>query len=143
MMAMQLPENGVLYAYDTNDHYLELAEEAWKEIGVIDRIESVHANALDAQQHEVGLRGQVDLVYIDVERMAILPALYEKFLKVLRPGGVMAIDNVFWAGEVASKSLDPVVNCIQEFNGYVYMDDRVHSIMLPGLGDGLTLVTKN
>ena len=136
----QAMQKGSLVAVDMNQEYLNIAEHFWQLAGVLERMNPVCMDGLEYMDKACELQMKFDLIYIDIERMAILPLMYEKALRLLSNKGVLAIDNVFWAGEVTSKSLDSTVSAIQEFNEYVYEDERVDMVMMPGLGDGLTLV---
>ncbi len=79
------------------------------------------------------------MAYIDADKRA-LPTYYERCLRWVRPGGVIAIDNTLWSGRVvAAESTDPRTLAIQALNQAIYADERVDMLLLP-LADGLTLV---
>ena len=88
-----------------------------------------------------GESGSFDFVFIDADKPNYL-GYFERCLKLLRQGGLLAIDNVLWGGEVANATAaDEDTKAIRELNDRVAADDRISVSMLP-LGDGLTLARK-
>ena len=88
-----------------------------------------------------GEQGRFDFAFIDADK-ANYSAYYERCLKLLRPGGVVAIDNVLWSGRVAdADAQDEDTVAIRALNARIRSDQRVHAAMLP-IGDGLTLAVK-
>ena len=143
VMALALPENGKVFACDISEKYTRKALSFWKEAGVADKIELRlgHASeSLDKMLNE-GLSETVDMAFIDADKENY-KIYYEKCLELLRPGGLILIDNVLWYGRPADPDAsDADTVAIREFNKFVYRDSRV-DISLLSVGDGLTLARK-
>ncbi len=143
VMALALPENGKIFACDISEKYTRKALSFWKEAGVADKIELRlgHASeSLDKMLNE-GLSETVDMAFIDADKENY-KIYYEKCLELLRPGGLILIDNVLWYGRPADPDAsDADTVAIREFNKFVYRDSRV-DISLLSVGDGLTLARK-
>ena len=142
-MARAMPAGGKLIACDVKKEYTDKAEEYWQAAGVADKIELRLAPALDtlADLLRAGEAGSFDFVFVDAikeEYSEYYPLNY----RLLRSGGLMAIDNVLWGGDVANPDNQTAeTNAIRAFNKMVHEDDRVDMCLLP-VGDGLTLVRK-
>lgn len=142
-MARALPPEGKLIACDVKKEYTDKAMEYWKAAGVADRIELRLAPALDtlADLLRAGEAGSFDFIFVDAikeEYSEYYPLNY----RLLRSGGLMAIDNVLWGGSVADPdNRKAETDAIRAFNKMVHEDDRVDMSMLP-VGDGLTLIRK-
>jgi caffeoyl-CoA O-methyltransferase len=90
---------------------------------------------------ELGEQGTFDFAFIDADKENYL-AYYEACLQLLRPGGLICIDNVLWSGQVLeTDSADQDTRSIQELNQYLHGDDRVDLVML-AVADGITLALK-
>ena len=142
-MARALPPEGRLVACDVKKEYTDKAMEYWKAAGVADRVELRLAPALDtlADLLRAGEEGSFDFIFVDAikeEYSEYYPLNY----RLLRSGGLMAIDNVLWGGSVADPDNQKAeTNAIRAFNKMVHEDDRVDMCMLP-VGDGLSLIRK-
>ena len=138
MLAM--PGDGRLLALDVSEEYTAVARRHWQAAGVADRIELVIAPAaetLDARLAR-GEAGQYDFAFIDADKTSYL-AYYERLLKLLRPGGLIVVDNTLWSGRVADpKERDADTRALRAFNDALHRDPRVDLALLP-VGDGLTL----
>lgn len=142
-VAVALPENGKVITCDKNTEWTKLAKRYWEMAGMTEKIDLRLAPALDTLQAlvEVGEAGTFDFVFIDADKMNYLH-YYEYALQLLRPGGVVAIDNVLWGGDVADPAVqDENTAMIRKVNEMVLADERVTMSMLP-IGDGLTLARK-
>ena len=142
-VALALPPGGKLVACDCNAEYMVRARRTWREAGVEDKIELRLAPALETLDALVaeGLAGTFDLAFIDADK-ANYANYYERSLVLLRPGGLIAVDNVLWH----SRPLDPHdhtvdTEAIRAFNRNLQADRRVALSLVP-LGDGLTLACK-
>jgi len=141
MLAM--PKDGRLLALDVSPVYTSVARRHWQEAGVADRVELVIAPAketLDARL-AAGEAGQYDFAFIDADKTGYLD-YYERLLKLLRPGGLIVVDNTLWHGAVADpadREADTVA--LREFNDVLHRDERVDVALLP-VGDGLTLARR-
>ncbi len=139
-IAAALPRDGRLLACDVSEEFTAVARRYWAEAGVADKIELRLQPALDTLS-SLPAEEQFDLVFIDADK-SNYRAYYEACLPRLRPGGLLAIDNTLWSGQVAdTNSTDENTVALQKLNAFLPTDDRVWHCLLP-MGDGLTLVLK-
>jgi caffeoyl-CoA O-methyltransferase len=139
-MARALPADGKLLACDVSEEYTAVGRRFWQKAGVAERIELVLAPAVDTLR-ALPDAVQFDFAFIDADKTNYR-IYYEEILRRLRPGGLIAIDNVLWNGQVlrdADQSPDTVA--IRELNDHVAADRRVQSVMI-GVSDGITLARK-
>ena len=143
VMALALPENGKIVACDISEKFTRKARRFWKEAGVANKIalRLGHARETLEMMLNEGLSGTFDMAFIDADKENY-KIYYEKCLELLRPGGLMLIDNVLWYGRPADPDASDVDTVsIREFNKFLYKDPRV-DISLLSMGDGLTLARK-
>ena len=142
-IALGLPEDGVLDAFEINDELEDLMREGWERAGVAGKIR-LHIG--DAAQLLSGQGNAAeepyDFAFIDANKRKYLK-YYELVLPLLRPGGVLVADDVLWDGKVYA---DPVPHDAQTaglvaFNDFVAKDPRVEVVVLP-LRDGLSIIRK-
>ena len=142
-MASALPDDGHLIACDTSAEWTAIARRFWSEAGVAERIDLRLAPAADtlSDLRESERDSSFDLAFIDADKTNYM-AYYEQSLALLRPGGLIMIDNVLWGGSVADEAntKDDTV-ALRALNAHVHGDQRVDSSLLP-IGDGLTLARK-
>jgi caffeoyl-CoA O-methyltransferase len=141
-VALALPDDGRLLACDISDDYTRVGRPYWEQAGVAHKIELRLAPAretLDAQLAS-GAAGQYDFAFIDADKSGY-DAYYERCLLLLRPGGLVAIDNTLWGGSVARPSQDADTVALQRLNTKLRDDPRIDLSLLP-IGDGLTLARK-
>ena len=142
-IAMALPDDGKILACDVSDEYTQVARRYWQEAGIASKIDlriAPAAETLDKVLAEGGA-GKYDFVFIDADKTGY-PVYYEQCLKLLRTGGVMALDNMLSRGRVMNpESHDADVQALATLNRFIYEDSRVDAFLLP-LGDGLTLAVK-
>lgn len=138
-----LPPSGEIVACDVSEEYTEVARRYWEQAGVADRIDlriAPAAETLDALLTE-GRAGTFDFSFIDADKHAY-DTYYEQSLRLLRPGGVIALDNVFRDGRVTDPDEeDESVQAIRDLNEKLHSDERVELTMIP-LADGVTLAMK-
>lgn len=142
-VALALPADGRLVACDVSEEWTATARRYWKEAGVDARIELRLAPALQTLHDllEAGSAGSFDLIFIDADKGNYL-AYYEAGLDLLRPGGLIAVDNTLWDGRVADAAVDDDdTQAIRAFNAALRDDARVDLSLVP-IGDGLTLARK-
>lgn len=142
-VALALPEGGRHVACDVSEEWTAMGRRYWQEAGVADKIDLRLAPAiatLDALLAD-GEAETFDFVFIDADKLSY-DAYYERALKLVRPGGLIAIDNVLWSGSVADPSdQDEDTRAIRALNDKIHHDERVDMSLLP-IGDGLTLALK-
>lgn len=144
-VALALPEDGRLLACDISAEYTAVARGHWERAGVAGRIQLVLGPALETLDARLaaGEAGTFDFAFVDADK-AGYDAYYERCLRLLRPGGLAAFDNVLWSGRVASPAdpaRDPDTAALRAFNAKLHRDERVDLAMVP-VGDGLTLARK-
>jgi predicted O-methyltransferase YrrM len=142
-VALGLPADGQIIACDVSVDFTEIALRYWAEAGVADKIDLRLGPAIETLDDllKEGASGSFDFAFIDADKENYLP-YYERCLKLIRPGGLIAVDNVLWNGSVAdSEKTDADTQAIRELNQKLRDDERVDISMVP-IGDGLTLARK-
>jgi caffeoyl-CoA O-methyltransferase len=141
-VALALPPDGRILACDISDEYTSIGKPFWQRAGVADRIELVIAPAvrtLDARL-AVGEADGYDFAFIDADKERY-DDYYERCLRLVRQGGLIAFDNTLWGGDVARPAKDADTRALQALNDKLHRDERIDISMLP-IGDGLTLARK-
>ena len=142
-VALALPPGGKVVACDRDAEYMARARRTWREAGVEDKIELRLAPALDSLDALVaeGDAGTFDLAFIDADK-ANYANYYERSLVLLRPGGLIAVDNVLWHGRPVDPHDHTVdTEAMRAFNRKLHADERV-ALSLVTMGDGLALACK-
>ncbi|MDY6980505.1 MAG: class I SAM-dependent methyltransferase [Pseudomonadota bacterium] len=142
-MAEALPGDGRLVACDINQEWTDMARRYWQEAGVHKKVELLLAPADKTLQKliDTGNANGFDFAFIDADKTHYL-TYYEQCLKLIRKGGIIAIDNTLWSGHVADPDVnDEDTQAIRELNDALHSDSRVDISLLP-IGDGLTLALK-
>ena len=143
-VALALPPEGKLVACDINEEYTAIARRYWEKAGVANKIDLHIAPAIETLE---GLLAQgeadtFDFAFIDADK-SNYDNYYELALKLIRPGGLIAIDNVLWGGDVADPEVKNTRTIkIRALNQKIHQDKRVTMSLVP-IGDGLTLALKN
>lgn len=142
-VALALPEDGRIVACDVNEKWTDIARQFWREAGVAHKIELRLQPASRTLEELIADKGAqaFDFAFIDADKTGYA-GYYEQVLTLLRPGGLMAIDNTLWSGKVANDAeQDADTAALRAFNDKVHRDERVDVSLVP-IGDGLTLVRK-
>jgi predicted O-methyltransferase YrrM len=142
-VGLALPSDGLIVACDLNEEWTGVARRYFEEAGIrhkLDlRLAPAHAT-LDALL-ESGADESFDLCFIDADKENYV-SYYEKCLRLVRHGGLIAVDNALWGGAVASAAEDDEETAsIRELNKLVAADDRVTQSLVP-IGDGLLLARR-
>jgi predicted O-methyltransferase YrrM len=143
-VALALPDDGRLLACDISDEYTRLGQPHWDQAGVAHKIDLRLAPAVQTLDAclAAGEAGQYDFAFIDADKVSY-DAYYEKCLRLLRPGGLVAVDNTLWGGDVARPDVrDADTLALRAFNDKLHADPRVDVSLLP-IGDGLTLARRH
>ena len=143
VMALAMPEDSQLIAFDISEEYTRTARRFWKKAGVDQRVKLVLGNAKESLKDflQAGEQESVDLAFIDADKSSYAE-YYECCLKLIRPGGLILVDNVLWSGQVADASNhDKDTEALRIFNAALSSDQRVDLCMVP-IGDGLTIARK-
>lgn len=142
-VALALPTDGKVIAFDVSEEWTNIAKTYWNKANVADKIDLKLGSATDSLDALLanGEANTYDFAFIDADK-ANYDNYYERALKLVRPGGLIAVDNVLWSGRVADPDEhDASTTCIRNLNSKIFRDERVSISMLP-IGDGLTLTRK-
>lgn len=142
-VALALPADGKLIACDLSQEWTAIARRYWQQAGVTNKIDLHLAPALETLDKllATGQGETFDFAFIDADKENY-SAYYEKSLQLVRPGGLIAIDNVLWSGRVADLGVqDTSTVAIRNFNRQLSQDKRV-ILSLVSIGDGLALALK-
>ena len=142
-MASALPPGGRLIACDVNEAWTAVARRYWAEAGVAESIDLRLAPALETLDDLIadGGSGRFDFAFIDADKENYR-GYFERVLALLRPGGLVAVDNVLWGGSVIDPAKqDKDTEAIRAFNKALRDDPRIDLSLVP-IGDGLTLARK-
>ena len=142
-VALALPKSGRIVCCDVSEEWTAIARRYWRRAGVTGKIDLRLAPALqtlDALLDE-GAAGSFDFAFIDADKTNYA-GYYERCLKLVRRGGLIAVDNTLWGGSVVdarNRTVD--TRAIRAFNRRLIRDRRVHVALVP-VGDGLTLALR-
>ncbi len=142
-VAQALPTEGRHVACDVSAEWTSIGMRYWQEAGIAEKIDLRIAPALETLDRllDAGEAETFDFAFIDADKLSY-DAYYERALRLVRPGGLIAIDNVLWGGSVADPSdQDDDTQAIRALNDKIHQDERVEMSLLP-LGDGVTLAMK-
>jgi caffeoyl-CoA O-methyltransferase len=129
VVALALPPDGHITACDVSEQWTSIARRYWQEAGVDQKIDLYLAPALQTLDRLVahGHAGTYDFAFIDADKQNYW-GYYERALTLLRPGGLIAIDNTLWSGQPADPAVnDPDTKAIRAFNQRLFKDTRVPS----------------
>ncbi len=142
-MALALPEGGKVVTLDVNADWSAIGRRFWREAGVLDRIEmrlGLALESLDGLLAE-GAEASFDLAYVDADKKSY-DDYYERALRLVRPGGLIALDNVLWHGAVADPSDNSrQTQTLRALNAKIREDERVSMSLVP-IGDGVMLARR-
>ncbi|NUT34939.1 MAG: SAM-dependent methyltransferase [Hamadaea sp.] len=140
-IARAMPPGSRMICFDVSEEYTAIARRYWERAGVDDRIE-LRIGPAAQRLRELPAEPHLDWAFIDADKENYA-VYWQELVPRMRPGGVIAVDNVLWSGRVLEPagSRDSSTEAIIAFNAMVAADDRVAPVMLP-IGDGLTLARK-
>jgi predicted O-methyltransferase YrrM len=142
-VALALPLDGKLICCDVSEEWTQMAQRYWRAAGVAERIDLRLGQAAEtlAALSASGEDGHFDFAFIDADKENY-DRDYEHCLKLVRPGGLIAVDNALWHGWVADPAHeDPDTAAIRSLNRKVKDDPRVDMVLVP-IGDGLLLARR-
>jgi len=142
-VASAMPEDGKLICCDISPQWTDIAEKYWALAGLENKIDLYIRPAEQTLQMllDDGAEKTFDFIFIDADKQNYV-MYYEMALRLLRKGGIIAIDNTLWSGAVADpENTEPGTRAIRRFNEMLKDDDRVSQSLLT-IGDGLTLILK-
>lgn len=143
-IASALPEDGELICCDDSEEWTAMAKKYWRLSGLEDRIRLKLGEASRTLRDliDAGEAGAFDFIFIDADKQNY-ERYYELSLQLLRDGGLIAVDNTLWSGDVADPAnMEPGTRAIRNFNEMIRQDERVEISLVP-IGDGLTLARKS
>lgn len=142
-VALALPPEGQVLACDVSEEYTAIARRYWAMARVEHKIQLHLRPATDtlAELIDSGHQDSIDFAFIDADKQGY-DTYYEQALKLVRPGGLIAIDNVLWSGRVADESVkDNRTQHIRDLNQKIHQDERVDMNLVP-IADGLLLARR-
>ncbi len=142
-VALALPQTGHVVACEIEEKWPRVGLPYWQEAGVTDKIDLRIAPARDTLTSLIdqGHTNRYDFAFIDADKENYI-TYYELCLQLIRPGGLIAIDNTLWDGKVVDPhNQESETEAIRNFNAHLHKDDRVELSLLT-LADGLTLARK-
>ncbi len=142
-VALCLPDDGIVHAFDISEDWTAIGKEHWDRAGVGHKIQLTIGPAIESLNSLIlsGEENTYDFAFIDADK-GNSRNYYELCLTLLRPGGLVLVDNVFWGGEVVnSDNQEPDTLAIREINALIATDSRVDRCML-SISDGITMVRK-
>ena len=142
-LALAIPVDGLIVCCDTSREWTDIARRYWDQAGVSSKIQLRLQPALQTLDELLEVDGEAsfDMAFIDADKENYRK-YYEGCLRLLRPGGLILIDNVLWGGSVVDEDANDVDTvAIRELNAALSNDQRITLAMLP-VGDGLTLALK-
>jgi predicted O-methyltransferase YrrM len=142
-VALALPEDGSVLCCDVSEDWTSVARRYWVEAGVADKIDLRLAPAADTLDQLLadGQEATYDLAFVDADKTGY-DGYYERLLRLVRPGGLIAFDNTLWGGDVLDiDSTDKDTRAIQALNAKLAHDERISLALLP-IADGVTLARR-
>lgn len=142
-VGLALPADGEIIACDVSEEWTGIARRYWRQAGLEGRIHLHLAPANETLQAllDEGQGERFDFAFIDADKEGYA-TYYELLLRLIRPGGLIAVDNVLWGGAVIDPDKnDADTEAIRRFNRSLLGDARVDISLVP-IGDGLTLARK-
>lgn len=142
-VALAMPADSRTICCDVSQEWTDIAKRYWQEAGVADKIELHLRPGMETLQELIdqGQSGSFDFAFIDADKENY-EGYYQHCLNLVKPGGLIAVDNVLWNGGVIDAArTDPDTEAIRLFNANIYADQRV-DICMVSIGDGLTLLRK-
>lgn len=142
-IASALPENSQLICCDINDEWASVGKPHWSQAHVNEKIDLRLAPAEETLKGllQQGEKEKFDFIFIDADKTGY-DSYYELGLQLLRPGGIIVLDNMLWDGAVADESAqDETTKALRNLNLKISRDSRVQCSLLT-VGDGLMLVNK-
>ena len=142
-VALALPEDGQLVCCDVSEEWTSLARKYWVEAGVADKIDLRVAPAAETLDQLLADGGHAayDFAFVDADKTGY-DGYYERLLRLVRPGGLIAFDNTLWGGAVLEQDAqDADTRAIQALNSKLADDERITLCLLP-VADGVTLARR-
>lgn len=142
-VALALPEDGSILCCDVSEEWTSVARRYWDEAGVAAKIDLRLAPAADTLDQLLarGEESAYDFAFVDADKTGY-DGYYERLMRLVRPGGLIAFDNTLWHGAVLDEDPDDEdTRALQALNAKLAADDRITLCLLP-VADGVTLARR-
>jgi predicted O-methyltransferase YrrM len=140
-VALALPPDGKVIGCDISEEWVSVGRPFWERAGVTSKIEIRIGPAIDTLRKLEQEGASFDLSFIDADKEN-LDGYYEHSLRLVRPGGLIVLDNMFQAGRILDPSnTEPRTTIVRDLNAKIAADERVDRVLLP-VGDGMSLVRR-
>jgi predicted O-methyltransferase YrrM len=141
-VALALPDDGRVLACDISDDFTRIGKPFWQQAGVAHKIDLQLAPALATLDARLaaGEAGHYDFAFIDADKTGY-DDYYERCLQLVRPGGLVMVDNTLWGGDVARPAETADTRALQALNDKLHRDERIDLCLLP-FSDGVTLARR-
>lgn len=146
-IATALPESGRLICCDQNVEWTDIAKKYWRKAGIADKVELRLGPAVASLDHLIAEKKQFDFIFVDADKNNYIN-YYERAMQLLRPDGLILIDNVFFGGGVAAEDNQitrerlPATRSVRAFNARLANESGIEICMLP-IGDGVTMIRRS
>jgi len=141
-MALALPPDGRVVACDVSEEYTAVARRYWQQAGIAGKVDLRLAPALETLERLVAENTEpFDIAFIDADKENVAK-YFEYCLRLVRPGGLILVDNVLWSGRVANPSVNDADTCaLRNVSVRAAKDDRVEVSLVP-VCDGILIARK-
>jgi predicted O-methyltransferase YrrM len=142
-VGMALPDDGRIVACDVSEDFTAVGKPFWDEAGIAGKIDLRIGPALKTLDAliEDGGGDLFDFAFIDADKTNYA-GYVDRCHALVRPGGLIAIDNVLWDGAVVDETkTDADTQAIRDLNAALHADARFELSLVP-IGDGLTLLRR-
>lgn len=142
-VALALPDDGSLLCCDVSEEWTSMARRYWEEAGIAKKIDLRIAPASETLDQVIaaGEQATYDFAFVDADKSGY-DGYYEQLLQLVRPGGLIAIDNTLWGGDVLDEDSDDADTvALRALNAKLATDERISLCLLP-VADGVTLARK-
>ena len=139
-MALHTSDNTKIIACDRNEEWTKIAKSYWQQAGVDHKIQLMLGDATESLENIASKWLRFDFIFIDADKKKY-PVYFEKALQLLKPGGLIAIDNTLWKGKVGEDFHDEMTAVIHNLNQHIHNSHQLNFMLLP-IDDGLTVVRK-
>jgi predicted O-methyltransferase YrrM len=141
-MALALPPDGRIVACDVSEEYTSVARRYWEQAGIADKIDLHLAPALETVERLIaGNAEPFDMAFIDADKENV-SKYFDACIALVRPGGLILVDNVLWDGKVVNPSINDADTCaLRNVSVRAAHDDRVEVSLVP-VCDGILIARK-
>ncbi len=138
-----MPDDGEIVCCEISQECADIAQSYWKEAGVDHRAQCHVGDAVETVHKLIdeGQENSFDFAYIDANKN-MYDTYYEAALKLVKPTGIIIIDNMLWGGKVVDRSdTSEETVAINTLNQKLHKDQRIE-VCLATFGDGVSFIRK-